>query len=342
MHRLGHASGVARSLGASRLEAALGERDQLGCGRACIQPLVGTAQLRPGCLLEPGGRVAQVGRLAGQDLAEDRTERKDVGPLVEVIDVAQRLLGRHVGRRPHHGAHERRRAFGVRPRRRDPRVVDAGIRRLPLVDRAPASEHLGESPVEDLHLAERADHHVRRLQVPVDDTARVGVGDRLTQLLEDLEQATRRALRVTRIQELAREGLALHELHGEERPRAVLESELVDGHDTGVLELTADLGFVDEALEHVPIAFELAAEDLQRDVPAEVHVAPLQDLADAALGDGSEDLVASRAPQHRLRRGGLASHPQLDARRRLPRLLHQLEDALLVGVHGYFSSTGAL
>ena len=37
-----------------------------------------------------------------------------------------------------------------------------------LVGHAPLVEHLGQAPIHDLHLAERPDHDVRRLQVPVD------------------------------------------------------------------------------------------------------------------------------------------------------------------------------
>ena len=53
---------------------------------------------------------------------------------------------------------------------------------------AAAREHLREPPVEDLDLAERADHDVGGLQVAVDDAAAVRVGDRAADLLEDAEE----------------------------------------------------------------------------------------------------------------------------------------------------------
>ena len=48
-----------------------------------------------------------------------------------------------------------------------------------VVGHAALRQDLGQAPVHHLHLAERADHDVRRLQVAMDHAAGVGVGDRL-------------------------------------------------------------------------------------------------------------------------------------------------------------------
>jgi hypothetical protein len=48
-----------------------------------------------------------------------------------------------------------------------------------------AGEYLGKAPVHDLDLAEGADHHVRRLEVAVNDIVGVGKRDCLADLLED-------------------------------------------------------------------------------------------------------------------------------------------------------------
>ena len=56
------------------------------------------------------------------------------------------------------------------------------------------------------------------------------------------------------------------------RPSAT-EPELVDGHDAGVLELAADLRLLDEPLQDVGPGGVLLAQDLERDVAAEVRVA---------------------------------------------------------------------
>ena len=63
-------------------------------------------------------------------------------------------------------------------------IVAAGKDRLLLVGHTTLVEHLGQTPVHDLHLAETADHDVRRFQVPVDHAPSVGVGHCLTDLLE--------------------------------------------------------------------------------------------------------------------------------------------------------------
>ena len=51
--------------------------------------------------ISPDG-PARERRLAGEDLAEDRAQGEDVGPLVDPVDLAAGLLGRHVGRRAQH------------------------------------------------------------------------------------------------------------------------------------------------------------------------------------------------------------------------------------------------
>ena len=51
-----------------------------------------------------------------------------------------------------------------------------------------AGQVLGQPPVHDLHLAERADHDVERLEVAVDDALGVGEADGLGDLLEDLHE----------------------------------------------------------------------------------------------------------------------------------------------------------
>jgi len=50
-------------------------------------------------------------------------------------------------------------------------------------------QHLGESPVHDLDLAEAADHDVARLEVAVEDPVGVRVGHRLADLLEHRQEA---------------------------------------------------------------------------------------------------------------------------------------------------------
>ena len=96
------------------VEAALGEPDQFILGAARVEPGEGVVEATGRRVLEDLGAAADVGRLPGQDLAEDRPQGEDVGLLVEVLDLAPRLLRAHVGR----GADDRPRLRGQAPARR--------------------------------------------------------------------------------------------------------------------------------------------------------------------------------------------------------------------------------
>ena len=104
-------------------------------------------------------------------------------------------------------------------------------------------DELGEPPVEQVHLAEIAEHDVARLEVAVEHAARVGEGDGLADLAERAEQA---ALRVGRghrgvaLLEAAHdlgERLPVEALHREEGRLVGPDAEVVHGHDRRVLEL---------------------------------------------------------------------------------------------------------
>ena len=71
--------------------------------------------------------------------------------------------------------------------------------------------------------------------------------------------------------------MALDQLHAEEGAAVGEGSELVDRDDAGVLELAADLGFLDEAAGHVGVVAVVVAEDLEGDLAVEVGVAAFQD-----------------------------------------------------------------
>ena len=85
-----------------------------------------------------------------------------------------------------------------------------------LVGDAALGQHLGQAPVHDLHLAERADHDVRGLQVAVDHPLGVGIRQRLRHLQGDVQQPRPVLRRVGPFAQEGGQGLALDELHGEE------------------------------------------------------------------------------------------------------------------------------
>ena len=114
-------------------------------------------------------RRAAKRRPSGQELVEKTSERKDVAARVHRF--AERLLRRHVG----DGADDHSRL---------------GESRESVAFGSDRERHLlRESEVEDLRDAECGDDDVRRLQVAMDDSTPVSVGQRGRELEPDLESA---------------------------------------------------------------------------------------------------------------------------------------------------------
>jgi hypothetical protein len=176
------------------------------------------------------------------------------------------------------------------------------LSRAALVGHAAAPQHLGEAPVHDLHLAERADHDVRGLEVAVQHALAVRIGDRLAHRLEYREHAPAVLIRRAALLQERRQRLPLDQLHREVRPLVGHQAELVHGHDAGVLQLAADLRLLDEALHDLGALGQLAVEHLHRHVAAEVRVVALEDHAHAAARDLAQQLVVAAPLRHELRR----------------------------------------
>ncbi len=201
-----------------------------------------------------------------------------------------------------------------------------------------SAEDLAEAPVHHEHLAERADHDVGGLQVAVEHAAGVGVGHGLRRLLEHLEEVPALVRDVGSCPEERGQRAALDQLHREVRTPVRLKAYAVDRNDAGVLELGPDLRLLDEAGDDLRIGREFLAQHLQRDVAAQILVAPLVDDAHAAPRDLAHDAVPAvfcrallalgRAdPQQRraVLLGGLVEeHARADARE----ALDALDDAL--------------
>ncbi len=89
----------------------------------------------------------------------------------------------------------------------------------------------------------------------------------------------------------ARERLPANPLHGEVEA-AVLDAQVVDGDDRGVLELALDARLAQEALARLG-RLDVGVHDLGRDAPADALVLAQADLAHAA---GTEDRAVLVAP----------------------------------------------
>src|SRR4029078_4912448 len=89
--------GVSRPTGGLGGEAIATEREELGLRPAGLQPSQDFREIasrRP--VADLMAIAAEERRLAGEDLAEDRAQGEDVGPLVDLVPLAARLLGGHV------------------------------------------------------------------------------------------------------------------------------------------------------------------------------------------------------------------------------------------------------
>ena len=244
-HRCRHLPGVPRPVVPVGRQAPLAQRHQLRVRPAPVQPGEGVVELpadgqqadrvRPSC---PGTAARRSGSRTGRP--RGRTRRPARRPC------RSRRRPARAACTP--GCPARSRPACTSPGRTTGRSRPASGRashpaRLRSAGRG-VREHLGQPPVHDLDLAELPDHDVRRLQVAVDHPVRVGVPDRLADLLEDghaaaavrgrRRRAGRRACRPL-MSFMARNG----------RPSGSVPI-CVDGGDAGVLELAGDLGLVDE------------------------------------------------------------------------------------------------
>src|SRR5207249_2176466 len=157
--------------------------------------------------------------------------------------------------------------------------------------------------------------NVRRLQVPVDHAARVGVGYRLADLLEGREMPRPVRGRVRPALEQLGQCAAPDQFHGDVQPRVEEPAQLVDGDDARVLELAPDLGLFEEAADHLRVVEVPLQEDLDGHVAAQVHVATLEHDAHASAGDLAVELVAPRvAYRDRYLLGGGSGRPLLAGR----------------------------
>ncbi len=229
---LGHGRGVARPVLGLGRQAVAGQGDQLGLGTAGVQPGQGVGRLAPRRLADDlAGGPAGEGRRAGEDLAEDRAQREDVGPLVDHLGLAPGLLGGHVAGR----AQDRPgvRQVGVRPapRRGDHRLRGRLLARLRVGGDAPAlaGPWPGPSPSPG----------PRRRSRPSRSTASGRGGSRPARGRRPSSGRSPRRSTGTgagrrrgrpRRQEIG-QGLPLDQLHAEERPPVGERAQLVDRHD---------------------------------------------------------------------------------------------------------------
>ena len=166
--------------------------------------------------------------LFGQQLTEDDPERIHVAQRSDVLHFATELLGGHVTHRS-----EDRAARGLHcPARVLDRLRGFG-------------EHLREPPVEQVHLAELAEHDVGGLHVAMHHAACVRVVHHMTDLHEAMQQLMLRERDLGFLAALVSFEHAIHAhaadaLHREVEIALGIDPEVVDGNHRGVPELTLD------------------------------------------------------------------------------------------------------
>ena len=140
-------------------------------------------------------------------------------------------------------------------------------------------QRLGNPPVHHHDLAERSDHDVVRLQIPVQDASRVSERHRLADTFEDLQPLGEIAM----MADVFRQCPAVDSLHDVEQPAVGQPADVVDGHDAGMFECGQDARFGSQPM------FECGGRDrirdLDRHLAAEERVRRGVDRTHAATAD---------------------------------------------------------
>jgi hypothetical protein len=134
------------------------------------------------------------------------------------------------------------------------------------------------------------DHHVRRLQVAVEDAALVRGGNPRADLPRDFDRLV--LGEAADAAEQRREILAVDVLHREERG-AVGVADVVGPADVAMRDGARDAHFVVELRQASGMAGEILGQQLQRDGLSELQVVGAVHLAHAALAERRDDAEAA-------------------------------------------------
>ena len=145
-----------------------------------------------------------------------------------------------------------------------------------------------------MDLAEVAGHHVRRLQVPMDDSPRVSVSHRLAHLLEDRQEPRPIVDRTFAVFEQRGESSAADQLHRDVEPSVGEAAEFMDRDDSRVLKLSADLRLLDKPADDLRSVAVFLQDHLDGQVPAKVDISPLEDHPHSATRDFTHQVISPR------------------------------------------------
>ena len=162
-----------------------------------------------------------------------------------------------------------------------------GCKEEPNWRRLAVPRQLGQSEVQDLGLTALGDEKIGRFDVAVNDAFGVRGVERVRDFHRQVQQLLDRQRPGFNN---VLEGLALHQLHGDERLPVVL-ADLMDGADVGMVEGGSSPGFAAEALQRLGILRQVFGEKLQSNVAAQAEVLGLIDHTHPATAQLREDFV---------------------------------------------------
>jgi len=223
---------------------------------------------------------------AGQDPIQDCTQTVDVGQHVDLVELSQSLLRGHVGGSPEHLAGQ---GFHAHTRTRSlDRLLHLRQVTLQFIRRV---QDLCQAPVQHHDFAKAAEHHVGRLEIAMDNSPGVSIGDGMADVDKGLQQPLELQFRrfprtpqlVVRFDRIPQR-LAMHEPHRVERigPFPVA-CQLVDGHDIGMLQLARNLCLAHETPQGLIGRLLVRANLLQGHAPVQVLVERQPDSTQSAL-----------------------------------------------------------
>jgi hypothetical protein len=234
---------------------------------------------------------------AGQQVVEGGAEAVDVTGRPQLVHLPRGLLRAHVLRRAEGLARLRgRRAAGASRGQGGLGGVGDGL----LV-----AQGLGQPPVHDQGLAVLAQHHVARLEVPVQDAPAVGVSNGVAHVHEPTQQPPQLQPALPRVLEGVRpveavdgllEAVAPDEAHGVVGPAVRVGPQAVDGHNAGVLQPAGHLRLQQEARAAIAFVGVAALDLLEGHLPVQLLVMGHEHLAQPAPGVWPEDAVALPGP----------------------------------------------
>ncbi|MCY2992534.1 MAG: hypothetical protein NTY19_32330 [Planctomycetota bacterium] len=225
---------------------------------------VGRSDLVPGgCMHAAHDVLTVVGRIARDDLKQDRAQEVHVAGRTDHFHRTGGHFGRHVGRR---SAHARRLCNAARFQKQRGRQ--------------------GDPPIHHQDFAKVTQHHVFGFQIAMNDAAGVGKRNRVRDTQQE-SQVVRHCFAV----EYRRPGRAVDTFHGIKQRAGFICAQVVDRYDVGVFQIAGHDRLGQEFHPVIVVVLDLGLEHLESDGAVNRSLPGRVDDADATLTDDAEQLI---------------------------------------------------